>query len=353
MTTNEPTSPTVGRRTALRLLGGAAVSGTALGHLTTTASAQSDGTAIDSWLEDTSNYDGIVDKTGSSNVTVEVGTDANGGAFGFGPAAVRVDPGTTIVWEWTGDGGVHDVTADDGSFKSDLIGEAGHTFEQTFDGEGVVKYACSPHAGLGMKGAIVVGGGNQSNSTTKSSGDSKESDVNLESWFENTSNYDGVTNQTGRKRVTVEVGTAANNGAFGFGPAAIRVSKGTTVVWKWTGNGGSHNVVAEDGGFESELVSEGGLTFERTFDETGTVTYACTPHKTLGMKGAVVVTADEGGPNAEIAEPFDDPEMETLGGFALAGTFGVALASPALFGVFLRLKGDDESGELRANEKSE
>ncbi len=35
-------------------------------------------------------------------------------------------------------------------------------------------------------------------------------------------------------------------------------------------------------------------TFEHTFEEAGVYTYACTPHKTLGMKGAVVVTDADG-----------------------------------------------------------
>jgi halocyanin-like protein len=69
----------------------------------------------------------------------------------------------------------------------------------------------------------------------------------------------------------------------------VRVSAGTTVVWTWTGAGGAHNVAAEDGSFESDLTSEAGHTFSRTVEEPGTVRYVCTPHATLGMKGAVVV----------------------------------------------------------------
>ncbi|EMA08188.1 halocyanin domain-containing protein [Haloferax denitrificans] len=368
MNPNDTTSPTLGRRTVLRLLGGAAVSATALGSAADAARAQSE-TDLDSWFAQTSNYDGVADKTGSSTVTVTVGAQANGGAFGFGPAAVRVDPGTTVVWEWSGKGGSHNVAAEDGSFESELVGDAGHTFEQTFDSTGVYTYVCTPHKTLGMKGAIVVGdaggatateaadstdstGEGESEASTESAG---EGDADLDAWFENTSNFDGVEAQTGLQRVTVDVGAQANGGAFGFGPAAIRVSKGTTVAWTWTGEGGSHNVVAEDGSFESDLVSAGGHTFEHTFEEAGTYTYACTPHKTLGMKGAVVVTDDEGGSNAQVAEPFGDPETERLGGIALAGTFGAMLASPALFGAFMWLngEGDESAGETYPKGKSE
>jgi halocyanin-like protein len=90
-------------------------------------------------------------------VTVEVGVDNGGQPYGFGPPAVRIDPGATVVWEWTGKGGSHNVVAEDGSFESDLASEAGYTFSHTFESKGVYKYVCTPHQSLGMKGAIVVG----------------------------------------------------------------------------------------------------------------------------------------------------------------------------------------------------
>ncbi|NHX35571.1 nitrite reductase, copper-containing [Halolamina sp. R1-12] len=111
---------------------------------------------FDGWFDNVDNYDGVVDRTGEDEITVQVGSQANGGGFGFAPAAVAVSPGTTVTWEWTGKGGSHDVQADDGSFASELSGEAGHTFSQTFDDTGTTKYYCMPHKTMGMKGAIVV-----------------------------------------------------------------------------------------------------------------------------------------------------------------------------------------------------
>jgi halocyanin-like protein len=61
-----------------------------------------------------------------------------------GPAAVRVDPGTTVVWEWTGNGGGHNVVAENGAFESETTSEAGHTFEYTLEESVIVKYACTP-----------------------------------------------------------------------------------------------------------------------------------------------------------------------------------------------------------------
>jgi halocyanin-like protein len=141
------------RRTVLKGLAGTAATAVAVSGL---ASAQ---TSFDGWLDGTSNYDGTVaDRTGQDTVTVQVGTQANGGAFGFGPPAVQVDPGTTVVWEWTGEGSVHNINAMEGAdFTSETTDEAGFTFEHTFESEGVVKYQCDPHASLGMKGVVVAG----------------------------------------------------------------------------------------------------------------------------------------------------------------------------------------------------
>lgn len=121
-------------------------------------------------------------------------------------------------------------------------------------------------------------------------GDSGGGSAQFGGWFSDVSNFDGVVDKTGQDGVPVTVGSQANGGNFGFGPAAITVSQGTTVVWEWNGKGGAHNVVDNDGAFKSgDPVDEEGTTFEYTFDQTGTYKYYCAPHKALGMKGAVVV----------------------------------------------------------------
>ncbi|WP_135305861.1 halocyanin domain-containing protein [Haloarcula amylovorans] len=145
------TAETYSRRTVLRAGAGVAVGGAALGNVRP-ARGQ---TALDGWLDGVENYDGVVDKTGSDSVTIEVGVKANGGNFGFGPAAVRVDPGTTVTWKWVN--GSHNVVDDAGNFESEMSGETGFTFEQTFEETGVVKYFCLPHKSMGMRGVVVVG----------------------------------------------------------------------------------------------------------------------------------------------------------------------------------------------------
>ncbi|MFB6171729.1 MAG: halocyanin domain-containing protein [Haloarculaceae archaeon] len=110
---------------------------------------------FDGWMEGVSNYDGVVDETGSDQVTVSVGAQGNGGAFAFDPPAVSVSTGTTVVWKWTGEGGTHNVVAEDGDFESEMADSAGHTFEHTFGSAGTYKYHCQPHSSLGMKGVVV------------------------------------------------------------------------------------------------------------------------------------------------------------------------------------------------------
>lgn len=137
----------------------------------------------------------------------------------------------------------------------------------------------------GVAGCLGSGG---AQSSSGSNGDST-STGEYDGWFEGVTNYDGTVDRTGQDRVTVKVGTRANGGGYGFGPAAIEVTTGTTVVWEWTGAGGTHNVLAEDGSFQSQYATKKGYTFEHTFEETGTYTYYCKPHINMGMKGAVRV----------------------------------------------------------------
>lgn len=161
-------------------------------------------------------------------------------------------------------------------------------------------------AGVGLLGTAGA--------ATAQSGTGGEEQVDYQGWFSNVSNFDGTTDQTGQDEVTVEVGVEGNTDYFGFGPAAVRVDPGTTVQWEWTGRGGSHNVVDVDGGFESQLTGEAGATFTHTFDSTGVYRYYCGPHRTFGMKGAIVVgdatsvgTGSEGiswSPPGSIDQPF-------------------------------------------------
>ena len=105
------------------------------------------------WFDDANNYEGTVDWRDEDEVTVLVGAD---GGLAYGPAAIAISTGTTVVFEWTGEGGNHDVVERDGAFESELTASAGHTFTHQFDEPGIYEYTCLPHEAVGMKGAVYV-----------------------------------------------------------------------------------------------------------------------------------------------------------------------------------------------------
>ena len=162
------------RREFVQTAGGATAGVATLGAAAGPAAAQEEGTSsggegggdtapdYGGFLDSVGNFGGpgsTVDATGQDTVTVEVGVQANGGAYGFGPPAVHVDNGATVQFEWTGEGGGHNVVSDgDGPLDSgSAVANAGVNYEQTFDTDGIYNYVCVPHEGLNMKGSIVVG----------------------------------------------------------------------------------------------------------------------------------------------------------------------------------------------------
>lgn len=299
---------------------GAALAGTALSG---TASAQP-GTDLTDWFAKTSNATGVVDKRGQDTVTVTVGAKANGGNWGFGPAAVRVDPGATVRWEWTGKGGAHNAVATDGTFESKLTQEGGHTFEWTPEAAGVTKYYCAPHKAMGMRGAVIAGG--QPVTVAKSTptpaaagsggsgGDGEEEPParTFDGWLAGTDNYDGVVDERGESEVTVQVGAEGNGGPFAFEPAAVHVSPGTTVVWEWVGPK-TYDVLDRDHGLESETLASSAYTYAAQFDGNGLAKYTCSKYGDRGMRGVVLVGE---GPVREL----------TTRGAASAGGLGVLIA---------------------------
>ena len=118
-------------------------------------------TAVDDFLtdNDATGYDGeMVDATGQDELTVEVGAD---GGLAFAPVAVAIDAGTTVTFEWTGDGGGHNVVAAEDSdidvdVEEEIVDDAGHSAEHTFEEPGNYLYICEPHIAQGKVGAIVV-----------------------------------------------------------------------------------------------------------------------------------------------------------------------------------------------------
>lgn len=98
--------------------------------------------------------------------------------------------------------------------------------------------------------------------------------------------------------VTVKMGT--DKGLLQFEPATVTIKPGDTV--KWTMNKvPPHNVVFDDtkipGGDKAlakklsheKLTFSPGESFDVTFNDPGTYSYYCQPHRGAGMAGKVVV----------------------------------------------------------------
>lgn len=104
-------------------------------------------------------------------------------------------------------------------------------------------------------------------------------------WVGDTPTYD----RRDASSVTVYVGTQGRGGYYAFEPAAVAVTPGTTVTFRWTGRGGMHNVVGLDRDIRSELTAEQGHRFTHEVGDPGTVKYYCGPHRSRGMRGVLLV----------------------------------------------------------------
>ena len=149
-----------------------------------TAGGESGGESVeydfDGYLDDARLYDGpdsVEDLRGQSSVTVNVGAGSTG--LAFGPPAIHIDPGTTVTWEWTGNGGAHNVVANDGTFESGQTQTSG-TFDYTFEEDATHTYYCNPHQGAGMKGAVVVGSGGSGGGESDSAPETAANDLALQ-----------------------------------------------------------------------------------------------------------------------------------------------------------------------------
>jgi halocyanin-like protein len=112
----------------------------------------------DDWFENVQHFEGFEDHTDADEVSVMVGAGDNG--FLFDPPAITITPGTTVVWEWTGEGGQHVVAERDERWQNPegLVEGEGHTWQKEFVGSdaGTHLYECWPHRSSGMKGGVFV-----------------------------------------------------------------------------------------------------------------------------------------------------------------------------------------------------
>ena len=150
------------RREFVRTAGGASAVVAAGAGATGTAAAQEQQPDWPSGVT-SGNLGSYQDARGQSEVTVQVGAGDSG--LAFDATKLWVDPGTTITFEWTGNGGAHNVQTVEGGGPASLdsgdpVGEEGYTYEYevTEEDAGITHYHCVPHTAVGMHAGLAVGG---------------------------------------------------------------------------------------------------------------------------------------------------------------------------------------------------
>ncbi|MCW8173712.1 hypothetical protein D8S78_24205 [Natrialba swarupiae] len=144
----------------------------------------------------TNEYD-VADYTGQEEVEIQVGGDD--GENLFDPAAIMVDAGTTVNWEW--ESGNHNIVPTEMPDDCGWDGvedryEPEYDHEWTFQVPGRYGYVCTPHEDDGMAGMIFV-----------------------------------MDDRTGEPETTIDVG--GPDGENIFEPELVTVDSGTTVTWDW------------------------------------------------------------------------------------------------------------------------
>lgn len=109
-------------------------------------------------------------------------------------------------------------------------------------------------------------------------------------WLKDANGYNGeVVDKTDQTQVTITVGAQADSGAIAFEPALVKISRGSLVQFKWTGNGGEHSVTGSNTTWGSDLYSKEGVNFTIAAPQPPYSLYYCETHKSQGMKGAILI----------------------------------------------------------------
>ena len=89
---------------------------------------------------------------------------------------------------------------------------------------------------------------------------------------------------------TVSVKMGADNGMLQFDPPTVTIKAGDSVEWV-NNKMAPHNIVFEDKSISGEraLMMTPGQSHAETFDNPGTYSYYCEPHRGAGMVGKVIV----------------------------------------------------------------
>jgi plastocyanin len=232
------------------------------------------------------------------DVSITEDNPTNPPSWGFKPADLTVETGTTITWRNTG-GQAHTVTADDSSFDSGSLA-AGATFKRTFDKPGVFRYHCSPHSWMtGVVRVAAPGAAPPTEqprpATARSSGSAAAGRPQA-----------ALTGGPARIDARIVEPDPAQPLQWGFDPASLKARVGDTVVWRNDGDQ-KHTVTADDGSFDSGMLAPG-ASFTRLLQATGVVRYHCTPHP--WMKGVISI-GTAAAPAVDVAAPASEGVVGT------------------------------------------
>lgn len=219
----------------------------------------------------------------------------------FQPVSVTVGTGGVVTWTNT-DSIPHTVTADDGSFDSDIL-MPGQTFSYQFETPGTVTYKCILH--VGMTGEVVV------------------SDLPADaSAGGHTEHTDGAT--VADIAVPAESPERVISITGGTFPAVTVLAAGHSVTWR-NDDTVDHDVTALFGEFESGVLQPG-EEFTFTFDEAGVHPYTCDLHQHMG--GTIIVMPAEdvdlaNSPTVAVTDTgFEPPNLTVHQGTTVVWAFG-------------------------------
>lgn len=93
--------------------------------------------------------------------------------------------------------------------------------------------------------------------------------------------------------ITLEMLNKRDDGArMVYSEDVVKVNVGDTVTWLPTSKGHNVEIVAAPEGFDIPKKSKNNKEVSITFDVPGIYYYWCTPHKSMGMIGLVIVGDD-------------------------------------------------------------
>ena len=100
-----------------------------------------------------------------------------------------------------------------------------------------------------------------------------------------------ISNTVFAESVTVEMLNKQDNRSMVFSPEIVRINLNETVFWKATDKGHNVEFIKKNGVPEGveKFKSKVGKDTEYTFSVPGIYAYWCTPHKTMGMIGFIIV----------------------------------------------------------------